>query len=155
MKTYPSREELIRILDYRPDTGEVYRRSTGKRVGLKTSQPYPQIRISGVTYQLHILCFIIHYGFRPDEVDHKDLDKYNLRANNLREANRSQNVCNRGAQKNNSSGFKGVHLHGSKWRYQIQFQGKRYSKTGFNSAEEASNELEKLRSSLHGEFSRS
>jgi len=54
-------------------------------------------------------------------VDHKDGNGLNCQKHNLRIANCSQNCSNRGKQKNNSSGFKGVHIkrYGNSVVYQV------------------------------------
>lgn len=54
-------------------------------------------------------------------VDHRDGDGLNNLRSNLRFANQSQNMANRGAQANNTSGYKGVYWHKprAKWKAQI------------------------------------
>lgn len=52
------------------------------------------------------------------EIDHLDRDRLNNRRSNLRVATRLENVLNRGLQKNNTSGHKGVTRCGSKWKSQ-------------------------------------
>ena len=56
-------------------------------------------------------------------VDHKDGDGLNNVRENLRVATHAQNMRNRKIQKNNTSGFKGVHLDCGKWRAKIKYNG--------------------------------
>jgi hypothetical protein len=56
-------------------------------------------------------------------VDHIDGDICNVRSINLRQCTNSQNLANRGAQKNNTSGFKGVTARGHKWQAAIKVNG--------------------------------
>jgi hypothetical protein len=60
----------------------------------------------------------------PDnlEVDHIDGNRLNNQKSNLRLANSSQNKCNRGARKDNTSGYKGVswHKQRNKWTARIK-----------------------------------
>lgn len=59
-------------------------------------------------------------------IDHFDRDGLNNQRGNLRPATRLQNGANRGPNKNNCSGFKGVHWHVAckKWRALISINGK-------------------------------
>lgn len=56
------------------------------------------------------------------EVDHKDGNRLNNQKSNLRLATSSQNKCNRGARKDNMSGYKGVswHKQSGKWNARIK-----------------------------------
>ena len=60
------------------------------------------------------------------EIDHRNGDKLDNRRCNLRGATGSQNRANRGAQRNNTSGFKGVCWSNwaEKWVVNIQVKGK-------------------------------
>jgi hypothetical protein len=68
-------------------------------------------------------------GLKSEEIDHKDQNKLNCQRSNLRESTSSQNKVNRGRQRNNTSGYKGVTraTHGLKWQAGIgvKMNGKR------------------------------
>ncbi len=72
---------------------------------------------------MHRLLIKIPNGFQIDHIDGNGLNNQKL---NLRIATASQNQINRGKQKNNTSGFKGVfgRKDKNKWRAQIKFHGK-------------------------------
>ena len=59
-------------------------------------------------------------------VDHRNRDPFDNRRANLRIANKSTNGMNRGAQANNTSGYKGVsfHVKTGKWRSSITVKKK-------------------------------
>jgi hypothetical protein len=66
--------------------------------------------------------FLMHIAiFGAKGVDHRDRNGLNNQRCNLRPATKSQNGANRGPNKNNSSGFKGVHWFSpmQKWRARI------------------------------------
>ncbi len=72
---------------------------------------------------------------------------------NLRPANASQQCCNRGVQKNNRSGFKGVSMRSpTKFQARIQKDGKMHC-LGYRSTPELASELYKEAAlKFHGEF---
>jgi len=97
-----------------------------------------------------------HLGLPTEhEIDHVNENKSDCRAENLRPATKSQNMCNRGAQKNNTSGYKGVtwNTQCDKWMMQIQANGKRRSSL-HATKEEAAEAYAKAAAELHGDFHR-
>ncbi len=95
-------------------------------------------------------------GHPIGEVDHRDGDGLNNRRSNLRIATRSQNECNKGVQKNNTSGFRGVSFfkpHG-KWKAQIVLNGKARHLGYFATPEEAHAAYVAAQPLFHGEFAR-
>jgi hypothetical protein len=77
------------------------------------------------TVYVHRKIFKEAYGYLPNVVDHKDRDITNNDPNNLRPANHSKNGLNRGKQKNNKSGFKGVSLCKCTGKYSAFFRRRR------------------------------
>ena len=95
-------------------------------------------------------------GCRFPLVDHRDGNSLDNRRANLRVATQSQNLANRGAQKNNTSGFKGVSYSQSrdKWEAKIKLMGKTIHLGRFISAELASRAYEAAATKLFGEFAK-
>lgn len=91
---------------------------------------------------------------KAEHADHINGDKLDNRRENLRIATDVQNKYNRGMQRNNKSGFKGVtwHLARKRWRATIGVNGKPIHLGVFNTAEEAYQAYCKAAKELHGEF---
>lgn len=89
-------------------------------------------------------------------VDHINGNPLDNRKCNLRLATASQNMHNKRMQKNNTSGFKGVHWDKNKrkWQANIKIGDKRRFLGGFDTAEEASCAYKNAAKQLHGEFIR-
>lgn len=91
----------------------------------------------------------------PDQlVDHRNRDPLDNRRSNLRIATRSKNGMNRGAQANNTSGFKGVSLHAKtgRWRAYITVDKKTKHLGLFPTPELAHAAYVRAADELHGEF---
>ncbi len=89
-------------------------------------------------------------------VDHIDGDGFNNIRDNLRFANQTQNGHNRGPQRNNKSGKKGVSLfkRDGTWKAQIRINGKNKHIGYFKDINDAHNAYAKMSKEYHGEFSR-
>lgn len=89
-------------------------------------------------------------------VDHINRDGLDNRKENLRPANNSKNQQNRGVQKNNTSGHKGVSFKKSRNRFrsQIRLDGKFIFLGYFKTAEEASKAYIEAAKKLYGGFAR-
>lgn len=94
----------------------------------------------------------------PDfmQVDHVNCNPLDNRRCNLRLATNSQNQRNRGSNKNNKSGFKGVSWRVSrqKWLAQIEIDGKGKHLGYFDTPEDAAQAYDKAARELHGEFAK-
>lgn len=182
IRLLPSRETLVELLSYAPDTGELLWKARdsateeGRRFnarfaskpagGLSTGRQDGSnrylvvgLRIDGRQQQFgaHRIIFKMMTGLEPPAfVDHHDGDELNLRWENLRPATNGQNIQNSKLRKDNKSGVKGVcwDRGRGKWLAVIG-ANKRYVKVGrFDSVKEAAAAIEKARLELHGEFAR-
>ncbi len=90
------------------------------------------------------------------DTDHIDGNGLNNRRSNLRHATTAENMRNTGAQRSNTSGFKGVYWNKScgKWQSSIAVNGKRHHLGLHDTAEMAFFVYGKAATDLHGEFSR-
>ena len=129
-----SRDRLRELLHYCPDTGRftwLKRRSNVPAGALAgscgSSHGYREIRIDGVNYLEHRLAWFYVQGVWPDQIDHANLDRTDNRIVNLRCATFSQNNNNRGARRDNESGFKGVYRPAGrrKWTAQAKISGQK------------------------------
>lgn len=138
---------LREVLDYCPETGAFIRRATpliaqkmGMTVGYINDGGYLRIRVDGKVYPGHRLAWLyVHGKFPNGELDHINRNRSDNRIANLRLATRSENKQNRSMQRNNKSGYRGVHWNGRdrRWHAQIQLDGKRHHLGSYQSSEDA------------------
>ena len=155
----PSQKKLQELFDYRD--GQLYWKERihwsidlSKPAGCIDEQGYRVIKIEGKRYQAHRLIWKYHYGKDPKEfIDHIDGNRSNNNIKNLREATNQQNLFNRGPQKNNKLGIKGVRKLGNKYRAAIIVNGKEKHLGMFNTTEEARLVREEAEKKLFKEFS--
>lgn len=178
----PTSEQLRELLRYEPETGKLYwkerglewfvdsplrsaqwsrsqwnGRFSGKEAFTAHLNGYKQGRILGEYASAHRVAWAMHYGSCPDgEVDHINMVRDDNRIVNLRLATPSNNRMNRGSQKNNTSGYKGVFwqkLRG-KWMAQIQIDGRAIFLGRYDSKEDAHAAYCEAANKYHGEFAR-
>ena len=157
-------ERLRNLLDYDSSTGVfTWRISPSPRVkpgdiaGTLNERGYLRIKIDGKHYRAHRLAFLHKDGEWPaGQVDHIDTNRSNNRWDNLRTATPSQNQWNRGAQRNNTSGYRGVSYDKArrKWAAQIKVNGRLRKLGRFPTARKASAAYEAEAKRIHGEFYR-
>ncbi len=174
-------DQVRQLLDYAPDTGVLTwkaraaslfkasgrrtaqsycdqwnRRYAGQRAGSSDGRGYRQIDILGKNHNEHIVIWLWMTGGLPDaDIDHKRIGRAENKWENLRDATRSDNLCNRGAQSNNKSGLKGVSTHKSGgFVAAICKEGKRRYLGYFKTAQAAHERYVKELESCHGEFAR-
>ena len=102
--------------------------------------------------------YMHHFIFgQITELDHMDGDGLNNQKNNLRVASHSENLINRGAQKNNKSGYKGVSFisigkRKKRWRAVIGVKGRYIGIGNYKTKEEAALAYNEAAINYFGEF---
>ena len=135
--------------------GELIWSKSGKVAGTIGNHGYRVVNLYAVfgktTLVLaHQIVFLLHYGFLPSLIDHKDRNKLNNDPENLRESDVFNNSLNTGLQKNNTSGYKGVTYCKStgKWRGRFCHKGVTHYIPRQSTAEEAYLLLEETKCQL-------
>lgn len=123
---------------------------------------YAHRGVNGTTISLHQTILSRKLG-RPLEkgelVDHIDGNGLNCLEENLRVADYSQNQMNKGAQKNNKSGHRGVYYDDKysgkkKWNASIRIDGKSKRIGRYHTLEEAVEAYKQKSLEIHKEFSK-
>lgn len=166
IKLLPSREELLRLFAYDPESGTLTWRANPKfhgkpvgKCGTITARGYLHVGIrqnGKPTYYLaHRLIWKMVTGDEPVfQIDHIDGDRLHNAWSNLRAATNGQNVWNSKLRRDNKTGFKGVHFKGRKYRAAIK-DGSRIRHLGcFDTAEEAALAWEREASKQRGQYFR-
>ena len=116
---------LKEIVTYDNESGEFRWRITrlkakaGKLAGnVHKPSGYRQIKIDGHVYHAHRLAWLYVHGEWPQHlIDHIDGNRDNNALSNLRAATDAESSRNRGIQKRNKSGYKGVRWHAPSGRW--------------------------------------
>jgi hypothetical protein len=148
-------------LDYDPDTGYFVwkvankRRRAGERAGYVGGGGYVYIGINRQLILAHRLVWWFVYGRGPmGDIDHINRDKTDNRLSNLRDVTESQNLMNRPAPRNNTSGQKGVSWHAKekRWRAKITVNKKTMFLGSFSTIEDAGSAYRAASVKYHGEY---
>lgn len=95
-------------------------------------------------------------NFPPGFIDHIDGNSLNNGKENMRVCNNAENLRNRGRQKNNKSGFKGVRLHSQNKNWVAQIRTNNVTKYigVYETKEAAALAYNEAAKKYHGEFAR-
>lgn len=154
-----SQELALYHFDYKD--GQLYwknRTSNRNKLGAKAGSPdkhgYVNICFNYKKHKMHRIIYLMHHGYLPKEIDHIDGNPQNNAIENLREANRSQQLCNTKLRKNNSSGIKGVCWDKSKqkWLVRVNKDSKNVYMARFDDLELAELVAIEARAKFHGEY---
>lgn len=156
----PTQEQIeyfLKYFRYDPVFGELYGKR-GKKIGTK-SEGYVRIQGPKIVgqkkrqYFAHHVCWLLYYGYWPtDQIDHKDVNGYNNRLLNLREADHNINCNNK---KNSNDLLPGVQIRkrtkGPKKYYTyISHKNKRYGLGSSTDEIDAFNKYKKKYKELTG-----
>jgi hypothetical protein len=117
------------FLAYDPFTGNLFQKKkrpkvkVGSIAGGLNPDGYRYIQLLGVKYPAHRLVWLIENKQLPVKtLDHIDGNKSNNHITNLREVTNKQNTENRGKQRNNKTGYKGVSFNNRLQKFVAQIQ---------------------------------
>jgi hypothetical protein len=163
-------EDLVKLIDYCPDTGLVrwkvnnHRVSAGDILGSTTSatangKAYARVKIAQKTYKLHrVIWFYMTKKWPTNFIDHIDGNALNNKWDNLREATRCENAQNKGGAVKARTGIKGLSYVGdTHWYAHVTANKKMYRKL-FKQTPEGKEEaiawITNTRLELHKEFAK-
>jgi hypothetical protein len=154
-------ETAKNLFDYKD--GSLYwkinqgRIKAGSKAGTPREKGHIQIQYNKKMYREHSIVWMMFNGENPSAIlDHINGNPSDNRIENLRLATNAQNLANRGKNKNNTSGFKGVYLHNqtNKWVASIKHLGKKYSLGCYENASDAHQAYKKACVKLNGDFAK-
>jgi len=161
MKPHITLERLKELAQYDPATGiftlKKYRlgttRKVGDELGSKTKSGYLEACFDQRTYYLHRLAYFYMTGKIPKYIDHINGNKTDNRWDNLRSVTQQQNMENvKKVRPDNTTGYRGVHKWGGKYRAKIVVNKKQIHLGTFSTAEEAAEAYNAARPSFHKFF---
>ena len=132
-------------------------RAVGDEAGHIGPNGYRHIRIDYESHLAHRIAWLYINGeWPPDQIDHINTDKLDNRISNLRPATASLNGSNRGPDRDNRTGLKGVYYNqaAKRWMAQIRCQKKSHYLGLHDTPEEAHAAYIKAAKRLFGEFAR-
>jgi hypothetical protein len=150
----PSRDELLLLFVYCPETGILSRKSDGHIPTCRGK--YVRVAVDGKCSLAHRVIWKMMTDEETHLIDHIDCDGRNNKWLNLRSAEHRENLRNRGAPKNNTSGVKGVSFDSatSMWRASITVDYKAINLGRYPSIHQASEARRIASEKMHGQFAR-
>ncbi|EHE2320718.1 hypothetical protein JNE51_004428 [Salmonella enterica] len=157
-------QELAKVTSYDAEQGRIFwtikprpQTNVGDEAGTVDKDGYRQIRNQGKIVKTHRFIFWLETGTNPVIVDHRSHEKnergeYDNRFSNLRGATQQQNLMNAGAQRNNTTGFKGVYRKRGKYAASISVNGKTVHLGSHDTPLEAFRAYQEAAERYHGEF---
>ena len=156
-----TQERLKELFDYQ-DGNLVWKVARGNvKVGriaghLNESIGYFRLTLFKKAYMVHRLIFMYHHGYMPEMLDHIDCNKLNNKIENLRPANRSENMLNLKMRKTNTSGAKNVSWSkdDKRWIVRVRVSGTKKYFGSFEDLELADLVATEARDKYQGQFAR-
>jgi len=132
-------ERLLSLVTYDPNTGVFMWNKTQGCAGSIDNNGYCRISIDRVRYKAHRLAWFYVTKVWPNgQIDHIDGDKLNNKFSNIRDVTPTINMYNKKkAHKNNTCGFLGVSVSGSKYVARLKVQDKLMHLGTFDTPSEA------------------
>lgn len=166
-RNIPTVDRVKELLQYCRVTGELRRlvsvggQKKGSVAGTRRKDGYIVVSIDGCLCYGHRLAWVLTHGEWPAErLDHRDVDPSHNPIDNLRLATHPQNLANRPANSNNTSGFKGVSFAKSRahyarpWRATIKTNGRQKFLGLFATPDAAHAAYVTAATKIFGEFAR-
>ena len=157
----PSRDYVASLLEYDSETGRLtWKKHTppvraGQVAGSMQKNGYVSVSIGQRRYLAHRIAWLLSFGSWPTGVvDHINGITTDNRISNLRACTQGENQRNRGAQRNNKSGVKGISWdkRRSLWQGWVERDGRRTWVGYHKNLDDAERAIIEIRSRLHGEF---
>lgn len=132
-------ETLRQAIEFNPETGEIWRKENGKRMGTLEPSGYLRTTAFGKRWRVHRLIYWLHFGVLPCVIDHINGKRSDNRIENLRASNALENCQNRRqANRSNKTGLLGVSpIKGGKFTSYLHFGGKNRRLGTFDRPEDA------------------
>lgn len=133
-------DKIRSVAIYDPETGIIYRKSSGASAVRTNIQGYGKVCFLGMEIIAHRLAWALHYGDWPTgQLDHINGIRDDNRIENLRAVSLLENARNKAIPKNNTSGFIGVgwNKRKNKWQAYIAASGTQVYLGVFSTLEEA------------------
>ena len=151
VKAMPDQQRLQDLYTYK--NGFLIHRKNGQVAGWKEKNGYWATNTDGIRYRVHRLIYQFHHGWCPEFLDHIDGDKQNNKIENLRPATSLQNTFNKGPNRLNKLGVKGVCFERGKYKANIKIHGKTKHLGYFDTVEKAKIAYEEYAKKIQGVYS--